>query len=359
MSKIITRITKKHHRFELSDLMPWILIIIVLIIVAASMLSFFSKMTLRNVNLHGESEVYLFIPSHADYGELRNILLNHGYVRHIKSFDWAARRMNYTHHIKSGKFRLKEGMSNRELIHLLRSGRQEPVKIILNNIRVPSELAGQIGHLLEPDSAKFMRLFHDSSFLSRFGVNPQNVLVMMVPNTYYFFWNITAAQFFTRMYREYRKFWQGERRKKCDSLGLSIPEVVTLASIVEKETAKNDEKPIIAGVYMNRLHRRIPLQADPTIIFAWNDYSIKRVLFDHLKINSPYNTYKFAGLPPGPICLPSVSSIDAVLNHQTHQFLYFCAKEDFSGYHHFAVSLPEHNRNARRYQEALNRRNIK
>ena len=170
-------------------------------------------------------------------------------------------------------------------------------------------------------------------------------------------WNSTATDFMTRMKRESRKFWEGKRTRQADSIGLTIPEVMTLASIVEKESAKIDEKPLIAGVYMNRLHRQWRLQADPTLIYAWNDFTITRVLNRHKEIDSPYNTYKYRGLPPGPICIPSISSIDAVLNYSNHDYMYFCAKEDFSGYHVYAVSLKEHNRNARRYQKAFRERN--
>ncbi len=359
MSRFITHKTKHVKRHLLGDLMPWILTVTVVLIILFSIFRFYIFLTRPNVKLNGKPYSYLFIPSNSSYGDVRKILIGHGYISNIRTFDWSARRMNYAGHIKAGKYKIREGMSNRELLQMLRSGRQEPVKIIITNARNPQEIAGKAGHLLEADSSKLMRLFNDSSFLARFGLNRQTAMVLFIPDTYNFFWNTSPAQFFKRMYREYQKFWQGERRRKCDSLGFSIPEVVTLASIIEKETAKNDEKQIMAGVYINRLRKHIPLQADPTIIFAWNDYTIKRVLNEHLQIDSPYNTYKIAGLPPGPICLPSVASVDAVLNYQKHTYLYFCAREDFSGYHNFVVTLSEHNRNAKRYQEALNKMKIK
>jgi UPF0755 protein len=198
----------------------------------------------------------------------------------------------------------------------------------------------------------------DPGYLSEFGAGPATVFALFIPNTYEFLWNTTADQFIRRMYKERQKFWNDERLTLMSLEGLTIPGVITLSSIIEKETAKNAEKQVIAGVYMNRLRKGWPLQADPTLIFAWNDYTIKRVLNKHKEIDSPYNTYKHTGLPPGPICLPSVSSIDAVLNYEKHDYLYFCAKEDLSGYHNFAVTLAEHNRNAERYQAALKRLNI-
>jgi UPF0755 protein len=182
--------------------------------------------------------------------------------------------------------------------------------------------------------------------------------VLFIPNTYDFFWNTSADQFIRRMAEEQKKFWNSSRKEKAENAGLDIKNVIILASIVEKETVKDKEKPLIAAVYMNRLKKNWPLQADPTLIYAWNDFSIKRVLNKHKEIDSPYNTYLHTGLPPGPICLPSVSSIDAVLNHAANDFIYFCAKEDLSGYHNFAVTLDEHNRNAARYQAALKKLNI-
>jgi len=267
--------------------------------------------------------------------------------------------MNYENKIKPGRYRLSEGMNNRQLVSMLRIGRQEPVRMIITGARSKEELAGIISRQLEPDSSKFLRLLNDPSFLNRFGLTPTTVFSLFIPDTYEIFWNTSAANFFMRMYREYKHFWYGAREKKSNSLGFSIPEIVTLASIVEKETNLTSEKPIIAGVYINRLKKHIPLQADPTVLFAWNDYSIRRILNKHLEIDSPYNTYKYQGLPPGPICIPSITSIDAILNYVNHDYLYFCAKEDFSGSHLFAVTLGEHNRNAHRYQDALNKLNIK
>jgi UPF0755 protein len=244
-------------------------------------------------------------------------------------------------------------MSNNELVNLLRSGKQEPVMVIFQNIRSREELAGKISRQIEADSLSILKLLTNADYLKQFGVNPLNSFVLFIPNTYEFYWNTTAEGFIVRMVREKTKFWNKSRIEKCQSSGFSVSEVVTLASIIEKETIKDKEKSIIAGVYVNRLRKGWPLQADPTIIYAWNDYTIKRVLNRHLKINSPYNTYIHDGLPPGPICIPSISSIDAVLDFQHHGYFYFCAKADLSGYHVFATTLAEHNRNAKKYQAAI------
>jgi len=206
---------------------------------------------------------------------------------------------------------------------------------------------------------QLIRLFNDPLHLARYGTSTSTLFILFIPNTYELFWNTSGDQLFKRMKSEYRRFWTPGRCHQADSLRMTIPEIVTLASIVEKESNKNDEKPVIAGVYINRLKRGIPLQADPTVIYAWNDYSIRRVLKIHTQLQSPYNTYIHTGLPPGPICLPSIASVDAVLHSINHPYLYFCAKEDFSGYHNFAVTLAEHNGNARRYQQALDAMKIK
>jgi len=359
MSNFITRYKKQRHAQCLSDFMPVVLISLVILIFGFSLIRFYYNLTTPNVTLQGKSSAYLYIPTHSDFESVKYTLVRQNYLHNLKSFDWASNRMQYGKHIMPGKYRVYDGMSNRQLIQILRSGIQEPVKLILTGARNEKDLAGKVGHLLEPDSAKFMRLFHDSSFLLQFGVKPATVLTLFIPDTYEFYWNTSAASFIKRMVRERQRFWHGRRLKTCDSIGFSNTEVYILASIIEKETVRSDEKPVIAGVYINRIKRHIPLQADPTIIFAWNDYRIKRVLNNHLKINSPFNTYKYAGLPPGPICIPSISSIDAVLRYQRHRFLYFCANEDFSGYHRFSSTLAEHNRNARKYQEALDKLKIK
>jgi UPF0755 protein len=267
-------------------------------------------------------------------------------------------KMNYPNHIKAGKYMLRDGMSNRELIHMLRSGKQVPVKVIFHNVRFKKDLASEISNQIEADSISLLELLNNKTYLNNYDLNPQTVMSIFIPNTYQFYWNTSSEEFFERMLKEYKHFWNESRTQKSEQIGLSPKRVSILASIVEEETQKNDEKRTIAGVYINRLNKGMLLQADPTVRFALGNFLIKRILNKYKEIDSPYNTYKYLDLPPGPICIPSISSLDAVLNYQHTDYLYFCAKEDFSGYHNFARTLEQHNRNAQRYQQALNRAGI-
>jgi UPF0755 protein len=312
-----------------------------------------------NVHTPDGKEMFICIPTGSDFSTVVRILNDSHALSDQGSFETVSQKKNYEGKVKPGRYRIVDGMSNNALVNLLRSGKQEPVRVIIQNVKSPEELAGRVSAQIEADSSSVLALFRDASYLSEFGVNPATVFSLIVPDTYQFYWNTSADQFIRRMFKERQRFWSDSRLTKLGETGLDIPEVITLASIVEKETAKNAEKPVIAGVYMNRLRKGWPLQADPTLIFAWNDYSIRRVLNKHKEIDSPYNTYTHTGLPPGPICLPSIASIDAVLNYDKTPYLYFCAKEDLSGYHNFAVTLAQHNRNAERYQAALRRNNIR
>lgn len=294
------------------------------------------------------------IPSGSTFDEVRNSLIEKGIVNEIITFSFVAKVMSYTESIKPGRYTIQPKMSNRELVTLLRSGMQTPLNITFNNIRLPEELAEKITSNLEMDQNEFFSLLEDGDFLEKYGFDTLSVMSMFIPNTYEVYWNQGPIELFDRMYREYNRFWSAERKAKAAQLQMSPLEVSTLASIVQAETNKSDERPVVAGVYINRLERNMPLQADPTLLFALGDFSIRRVLNVHKEVESPYNTYKYTGLPPGPINLPEISSLDAVLNYQEHNYLYFCAKEDFSGYHAFARTLREHLNNARRYQNALN-----
>ncbi|MBN1199835.1 MAG: endolytic transglycosylase MltG [Bacteroidales bacterium] len=305
------------------------------------------------IDLGNLDHAWLYIPTGAPYSEVKDSLYLHGYVVRKNLFENYVELGNFDQFFKPGRYRLNNRMSARDLVDLLIRGLQTPVNVTFHSIRNREELAGKVARQIEADSVNLLNVFSNDTLLARYGVTPGTLFTMVIPNTYQMWWNSTAEEFIARMAKESKKFWEGGRREKADSIKLSIPEVVTLASIIEKETAKNDEKPMIAGVYINRLQKKWPLQADPTLIFAWNDVTITRVLDRHKLINSPYNTYKLNGLPPGPICLPSIASIDAVLNYRHHEYMYFCAKEDFSGYHLFSSTLAEHNRNARRYQKAL------
>lgn len=287
-----------------------------------------------------------------------NSLYESNLILERSSFEWLAEKKNYRNHIRPGRYRIQDGMSNNQLINMLRSGKQEPVRLTFHNLRTLSQLAGIAGSQLEADSLQIMKLLNDHTYLKGFGYNPQTIPAMFIPDTYEFFWNTGASGFIERMKKEHDRFWSRPRQNLLEKTGLSRIEVSILASIVEEETIKKDEYPVIAGVYINRLKRGMRLQADPTVKFANNNFSMNRVLKKHLEKDSPYNTYKYAGLPPGPIRLPSPAAIDGVLNFHAHQYLFFCAKDDFSGYHAFAKTLQEHNRNARRYQQALNKKRI-
>jgi UPF0755 protein len=285
-------------------------------------------------------------------------LYKNGTIIHRASFEQLAEIMKYPEHIKTGHYILKEGMNNKQIITKLRAKKQDPVMLVFNNIRIKEELAGHIAEQLETDSVTLLKLLNDPEYLKKFGFTTDNVISMFIPNSYEVYWDITAEKFMERMNKEYKTFWTDKRKARLAAINLTELQAITLASIVEKESNKNDEKPDVAGVYMNRLRDGWLLQADPTLVYALGDFSIKRVLNVYKTIDSPYNTYKYFGLPPGPICLPSIASIDAVLNYRQHNYMYFCAREDFSGYHNFAVTMNEHLLNAAKYQQALNEKGI-
>ncbi len=300
----------------------------------------------------------IYIPSNSNFEQVKSILYKQGLIIHRGNFEWLANQKDYPSNIKSGHYLLDRRMSNLKLINLLRSGNQNPINLIFNNIRTKEQFAQRISSQLEMDSIDIINLLNDSIYLANLGLNEYNAISIFIPNTYQVFWTIETDDFIKRMKREYDQFWNTERQQRADSLGMSIPDIITLASIVEKETQKDDEKRRIAGVYINRLKRGWYLQADPTLVFALKDYSIKRVLNVHKEIDSPYNTYKHKGIPPGPICIPSIASINAVLDYEKHRFNYFCAKDDLSGYHVFANSYQQHEENASKYRKALNKLKI-
>jgi UPF0755 protein len=270
------------------------------------------------------------------------------------AFRFMAKLMNYPELVKPGMYEIPNKATNYELIGILRSGRQTPLRLTFNNVRLKDDLAAKLAQNLDADEDEFREMFNDTEYLQKFGFNPTTIMTMFIPNTYELYWNTTPEQLMERMKKEYDRFWTKERIAKAQKLGLTKTEVSVLASIVEAEQNQHpDERPKIAGAYLNRLRKGMLLEADPTVVYAVGDFTIRRVLNVHLKTDSPYNTYKNKGLPPGPINLPSITSIDAVLNPEKHDYIYFCAKEDFSGYHSFAVTFSEHLENARRYQKAL------
>lgn len=311
-----------------------------------------------NIFLGERKTTHIFIPTGSNFNDVKAILYENGMILNTNTFEWLAEKKNYRNHIHPGRYLIHEDMGNNELINLLRSGNQDPVRLTFNNIRLKEELAGNIARQIEADSLTIIRLLNDPEVLKKYELTPQTAKLLFIPNTYEFFWNTSAEQLLERMYREYNTFWNEERLKKAERINLTPLEVGTLASIVQAETSRPDEYSKVAGVYINRLKRNMPLQADPTVIYAVGDFSIRRVLNRHLEIDSPYNTYKFAGLPPGPITLPETRVLDGVLNYQQHDYLFFCARDDFSGYHAFARTYSQHLANARRYQNALNQRRI-
>lgn len=298
------------------------------------------------------------IPKGATFDTVWDSLRVHKVVKDELSFKFLAKLLKYKENVREGRYVITAEMGNYELIKKLRSGRQDPIRLTFNNIRLKKDLVHKIGNRFQFDSTTLATMLNDSAVARKYGFTTETIMCMFLPNTYDVYWNVTPNEFFDIMHGWYKKFWTEDRKRKAAAIGLDPIKAQIMASIVEGETKKADEKPRVAGVYMNRLNARMPLQADPTVVFAHQDFTIKRVNSTLTKINSPYNTYKVIGLPPGPINLPDLNSIDAVLNYERHKYMYFCAKEDFSGYHNFAENFTDHLNNARIYQEALNKLNI-
>ncbi|HRH67554.1 MAG TPA: endolytic transglycosylase MltG, partial [Bacteroidia bacterium] len=334
--------------------------VIFLLLVAAGMGSLiYKKIYAPNVMTSRQRPQFILIPTGSKFEDVVKILDAQQLLIDEKSFRWTAAQMKYVGKIRPGRYQLTPRMNNKELVSLLRSGKQVPVKVVFNNIRTREELAKKVGEQIEAKSSSILNLLNDPDYVHKLGFSSDNVLSLFLPNTYELYWNTSADQFINRMKKEYDKFWNAERITKARLMGLSTIQVSTLASIVQLETNKEDEKPVVAGVYYNRFKKDWKLEADPTLVYALGDFSINRVLSVYKEIDSPYNTYMYKGLPPGPICLPTTSSINAVLNYTKHNYMYFCAKDDFSGYHSFASTYDKHLLNARRFQKALDRRGIR
>lgn len=320
--------------------------------------SFYHRIYAPNVDYGGDKQ-FMYVPTGTDYAQLLAIIAEKKIVRNIESFNWVAARMSLPENIHAGRYRLSPGMSNYELVKNLRSGKQEPVNLVINKFRLKQDLAGFVSHKLEADSTTLLLSLNDAPYLREFELTPETAMTLFIPNTYEFYWNTSAAQFMERMKKERDRFWTEERKNKAAAINLSPEQVITLASIVEEETNYNPEKSRMAGVYLNRLHQNMKLQADPTVKFALKDFSITRILNIHLAFPSPYNTYQHVGLPPGPICTPSVKTIDAVLNAEQNDYLYFCANPDKPGTHSYARTMKEHELNALKYQRWLSQRGSK
>ena len=299
----------------------------------------------------------LFVSARASYDELTDSLMPR--IGHRAAFRCYARRIGLSETFKPGHYLLEPGMSVIEVARMLKLGMQTPVRVTINNVRIPAQLARKLALQIDADSAAVMRALTSKELAAEVGFDSVTLFSMFIPDTYEFYWTVTPEELVKRMKREYDGFWTPERDAKRKRSGLSRLEVMTLASIVYEETRKTDEMPRIAGVYVNRLRKGIPLQADPTVKYAMQDFGLRRILYRHLKYPSPYNTYINKGLPPSPICMPGKNAIDAVLGFEQHDYIFFCARPTFDGYHNFAKTLREHNANARAYSAELNRRKIK
>jgi len=335
-------------------------IILAIILVALAIGGYFGLNIYKTYlagNITGDQK-YIYVKTGMDYNGFLHNLLEKGILKNPEAFKEAAQKMNLPNNLKPGRYAVKQGMNNRTLINKLKSGNQDAVSLKFQNIRKKENFAAYLAKNMEADSLAFIKVLDSAALVEKYGFTTENVYTMFIPNTYELYWNVSPTEFFEKMVKQYNKFWTEERKQKAKALNLTPIQVSILASIVDAEALYDKEMPTIAGLYLNRLNRGILLQADPTVIFANDDFTIKRVLNSHLALDSKYNTYKYAGLPPGPIMMPSINAIDAVLNREKNNYIYMCAKEDFSGYHAFAETREQHEINANKYRAAMNKRNI-
>ncbi|MDR0700262.1 MAG: endolytic transglycosylase MltG [Tannerella sp.] len=333
-------------------------IIIILVIIAACGFGVYYMLYMPNFTPSGTKYVHI-CEDDKNFDRLCEELRDSAGCENIRLFEHLARLRKYPENMKSGRYAVEPGMNNNTLLNRLRRGQQSPVHLTFNNVRSTYDLTEKLSAQLMPDKDDFLMYLDNEDYCRSLGFDTVTIKTMFIPNTYEVYWNISTDKLIKRMKREYDTFWTTDRLKKAANIRLSPVQVSILASIVEEETAIPEEYPVIAGLYINRLMKGMPLQADPTIKYAVRDFSLRRILNKHLEVDSPYNTYLQEGLPPGPIRIPSIKGIDAVLNYMHHNYLYMCAKEDFSGRHNFAVTLKEHNRNAERYRAELNRKGIR
>jgi UPF0755 protein len=336
----------------------FIIALVVLIVLGLGGTLIFYYLRYFGPNVTGKEE-YLYIHTGEDFNDVYKTIRDKGIVTDTITFAWAAHNMKYADHVKPGKYRLHEGMSNRKLIRMLQLGEQEQVELSFHVFRTKEQFAGFVSKKLEADSLTLLHYLDSADFVKQYGFNTDNAFVMVMPDTYQLYWNISPEKFYKRMYSHYETFWTPERKQQAAAINLSEPQVSILASIVDAEAVYDDEMPTIAGLYLNRLRKGMKLESDPTIIFAMHDFTIHRVLNKYLSVNSPYNTYLHTGLPPGPVMLPSVNAVKAVLNYQKNDYLYMVAKEDFSNRHNFATNVAQHNINAQKFRKALDEHNIK
>lgn len=336
------------------------LILLIVLLLLGGVAAFVGYNTIYgdNVNHTGEYKI-LFINPDDGFEDVATSLEKDSLIASRSQFELVALLMSYKNNVKPGRYRIYEHSSYRSLISDLRSGRQDPVNLTINNVRTLSELAGKLTQNIKVDSIEMLKYLNAEEITVKYKISKDEKMTLFIPNTYQVYWNTEPSALVERLAMEHDRFWKGERAEKAKKLGLSASEVYILASIVDKESIQKDEKPRIAGVYLNRLDKGILLQADPTVIFAVGDFNLRRVLNKHLEFDHPYNTYKYPGLPPGPIGMASISGIDSVLDREDHDYLYFCAKPESNGEHAFAKTLSGHNRNAAVYRRWLNQRGIR
>lgn len=333
-----------------------IIYVITILVITGSLSVGYFYLYIFDSNVIKKGEIYIIDGNNAS--NIANKLYDEGIIKDYNSLLWVMDKKNYSANIHTGRYVFRKGMNNNEIVNKLRSGNQDAVKLTFNNIRTKEDFAGRISKTLLLDSLEIISYLNNSDAISKLGFNENTIIGMFIPNTYNIYWDINVKKFMQRMHKEYEKYWSSRRKSLAKKMGLKPIQVITLASIIEEETNKKEEYPIIAGVYLNRIKRGIPLQACPTVKFACGDFSIKRILNKHIGVESPYNTYKHKGLPPGPIRQPSTKVVDAVLHYKKHKYLYFCARYDFSGYHYFSKTLIQHNKYRRKYQIELNKRKI-
>jgi UPF0755 protein len=333
-----------------------VLMIVLLVLLAAGLIGGYFAFG-PNTGSLAEGE-YLYIHTGSNYEQVKAALDKGGFVRDMKSFEFLAKQADYPSKVRAGRYRIKRGMSNWAIVRMLRSGKQEPVKLVLGKMRTKADFIRAVSTHLEAESEVMKRMLVDNVYLGQFGLDSNTALCAVLPDTYEFFWNTSADKAFRKIEGNFSRYWSESRKAKAAAQNLKPTEAIIMASIVEEESNKRDDQPKIASVYINRLQKGMRLQADPTAKWAAGDFAIRRITSAHTSIPSPYNTYYVAGLPPGPICTPSAATIDAVLAAPKTDYIYFCAKEDFSGYHRFASSYAEHMKNASLYQQALNARGV-
>lgn len=312
-----------------------------------------------NLNVDGKEKFVLYVPKNSTYESLLDTLRTHKMITDDVAFGFMTKRMGLRENVHPGRYEIKPNSANKEIISKIRSGNQDAVKLTFNNVRTKDDLIKKIGTKLDFDSNLLLEKIKSEEECAKYGFTSETIMCMFLPDTYFIYWDSSVDDFLKRMNKEYKKFWNEKRLAQAQAINMTPIQVGVMASIIQSETNKKDEMPRVAGLYVNRIATNMPLQADPTVKFAVGDFTLKRILTKHLTVSSPYNTYLNTGLPPGPIALPERFAIDAVLNYEKHNYTYFCAKEDFSGYHNFAATYEEHLKYAAKYHDALNANGIK